>query len=71
MALPVASSPHISITLTAYQCLPYGSLHTILQDITMLKLHPKAVLTASLLAGHGLRKGSLSLSGSAAALLVG
>ncbi|KAJ9104078.1 hypothetical protein QFC20_004655 [Naganishia adeliensis] len=37
----------------------------------MLKLHPKAVLTASLLAGHGLRKGSLSLSGSAAALLVG
>lgn len=37
----------------------------------MLQIHPKAVLTASLLAGHGLRKGSLSLSGSAAALLVG
>ncbi|GHJ86209.1 hypothetical protein NliqN6_2611 [Naganishia liquefaciens] len=37
----------------------------------MLKLHPKAALTAGLLAGHGLRKGSLSLSGATAALAVG
>ncbi|KAJ9107606.1 hypothetical protein QFC21_001065 [Naganishia friedmannii] len=36
-----------------------------------LKFHPKAAVTAGLLAGHGLRKGSLSASGSAAALLVG
>ncbi|KAJ9124505.1 hypothetical protein QFC24_003296 [Naganishia onofrii] len=34
-----------------------------------LKLHPKAAITAGLLAAHGLRKGSLSASGSAAALL--
>jgi hypothetical protein len=37
----------------------------------MLKLHPKAALTAGLLAGHGLRKRSLSLSGAIAALGLG
>lgn len=36
-----------------------------------MQLYPGALLTAALLAGHGLRKGSLAVSGALAALAVG
>ena len=37
----------------------------------MIQLYPGAALTASILAGHGFKKGSLSTSGAIAAWIVG